>query len=458
THAVNGLQHLSESMPEVFSELETALERLERHYRDMCDVEFTVSAGRLYILQVRIGRRSPLAAVRIAVSMAADDRFPLTKAEAVERIDSETLQQLALLGRVRGGAEPLAGGLPASPGVGVGVLCCDPDRAADLSAHGIAFVLAREETSPADIHGMVGAAALVTSLGGVASHAAVVARSWAIPAVTGLGNMDVLSTGIRVGQTFVAEGEQVTVDGGTGVIFKGNQLEGTVTDIREVGTLRAWATELGQEPGGAREEVDPGRTTDVTLLELARAVQLKGLCTPERAAAALAAGLERVNDLVEGNEQLFRDTPRGMMLTPEGRDWVLRRLEDEREAADVARLTEVYGDFMVLNHRFKRIVSEWQRGEGGGEGDDPGWEEVVSGISTIHSELQPLLGAVADEVPRLDGYVRRFVHALAAITAGDRAMLASPVKDSYHTVWFEFHEELINLCGKDRAAEEAAGG
>ncbi|MHB8577117.1 MAG: PEP/pyruvate-binding domain-containing protein, partial [Dehalococcoidia bacterium] len=136
THAVGGLDALLQQLPGVYAELLEVLRKLERDCRDLCDVEFTVSAGRLYILQTRVGRRSPLAAVRIAVAMAEEPGFPLTKAEAVARIDDDTLRQLAAAGRMDPAATPVARGLPASPGVGVGVLCCDPDRAVELSESG----------------------------------------------------------------------------------------------------------------------------------------------------------------------------------------------------------------------------------------------------------------------------------------------------------------------------------
>lgn len=453
THSVGGLDILERQVPSVHTELLAVLDRLERHYRDMCDVEFTVSEGQLFVLQTRIGRRSPLAAVRIAVAMAEDPTFPLSRAEAVARIDAQVLQQLAELGTVRAGATPLTGGLAASPGIGVGVLCCDPDRAADMTARGIPVVLAREETSPADIHGMVGAAGLLTTLGGVASHAAVVARSWAIPAVTSLADTQVLSTGLRVRGAFVAEGELVTVDGATGSLYTGDQREPGAIDVPELRTIRAWAADLGIEPGTAPVEDDAGRDADVSLLELARTVQLKGLCTPERAAAALSTALPRVEELMQGHETLFRPTPRGVVLTPEGRSWLTEQLLAERAMVDTRAFEAAYEQFMDLNHQFKRLVSEWQVASQAGA-SDADWNALVAAIGTIDGRLQPLVAGAAKQVARLASYVARFDHALAAMGDGDRSMLASPLKDSYHTVWFEYHEELITLSGRDRAAEE----
>jgi pyruvate,orthophosphate dikinase len=454
THAVHGLQALREQVPAAYEELLAVLDRLERHYCDMCDVEFTVSEGTLYILQTRIGRRSPLAAVRIAVAMAEDPGFPLSRQEAVARVDARVLQQLAAMGTVRAGAVPLATGLAASPGIGVGVLCCDPDRAADMAAKGISVVLAREDTSPADIHGMLGAAGIVTTLGGVASHAAVVARSWAIPAVTSIADTKVLATGIVLDGAFIAEGEIVTVDGAAGALYAGDQREEGAVDVPELRTLRSWARELDLQPGTtAPGPADPGRDADVTLLELARTVQLKGLCSPERAAAALSAALQRVEELVNGNAALFRTTPRGVMLTAEGQTWLTERLAAERLAIDGATFGAWYEPFMELNHRFKQIVSQWQMAPGGAPAPDA-WPALVEAVAGIDSDLLPVLTGTAQQVRRLSKYQTRFEQALAALREGDQTMLASPLKDSYHTVWFEFHEELITLLDRDRATEE----
>jgi pyruvate,orthophosphate dikinase len=457
THSVGGLSNLREQLPGVYDELLAILDRLERHYRDMCDVEFTVHAGRLYILQTRIGRRSPLAAVRIAVAMAEDPGFPVSKADAVARVDAGVLQQLASQRSVDPSAQPVATGLAASPGVAAGVLCCDPDRAADLASKNIACVLARAETSPSDVHGMIGAAALVTTLGGVASHAAVVARGWGIPAVTSLNGATVLATGMRVGDQFIAEGEVVTVDGGTGAFYLGDRVAGESATIPELISLRRWAAELDAEPGTASEPGDPGRSSDVTLLELARTVQLKGLCAPERAAAALSAALDRIEELVAGHDHVFKPTPRGVMLTPDGRSWLSQELESERMSVDSQRMNTCYGQFMELNHGFKQLVSEWQLKQGS-DPTDADWDNVVTGVASIHEGLAPLLEDACGLAPRLRSYTGRFIAALEAMRAGDRTMLASPLKDSYHTVWFEYHEELITLCGRDRAEEEKNEG
>lgn len=445
SHRVAGLDALQTKLPGVYDKLLLCLRELEHHYRDMCDVEFTVSEGKLYILQTRIGRRSPLAAVRIAVDMANDPAFPLTRDEAVARIDDRTLQELAHLGKVRDGTVAIGRGLAASPGVGCGQLCFDPDRAADLAAGGTRVVLAREETSPADVHGMMAASALITTLGGLASHAAVVARSWAIPAVCSLEEAEFEAGGLRVGTSLLAEGDVVTVDGTSGCLYAGDQREDAEGDTPELLTLRDWAgTAVPTRPGTAGE-----RST--TLFEVARTIQLKGICSTDLAAACLRCPASEVETLAGENEAFFRSTPRGFILLPAGREWLLGELRNEIGRIDGLQMEQVYHAFLPLNQRFKQLVSDWQvQRDNGGD-----WKALVASMDSLHRDFSPLVHRAAGCVPRLQPYTVRFGAALTSMREGDTTMLAAPIKDSYHTVWFEFHEELITLTGRDRATEEA---
>jgi pyruvate,orthophosphate dikinase len=192
----------------------------------------------------------------------------------------------------------------------------------------------------------------------------------------------------------------------------------------------------------------------VSLFEVARTIQLKGLCTPERAAASLRAAPGQVEALIAANEPLFKPTPRGMALTPEGRAWVAALLRAECAGIEQAALEPCYARFSPLNQRFKRIVSEWQLLAASGGQDETKFGELVAAVRQLHEEFAPVVIEAAACAPRLTNYGRRFEAALAALAAGDASMLASPLKDSYHTVWFEFHEELIALSGRDRAGEE----
>jgi pyruvate,orthophosphate dikinase len=450
THRVHGLEALHEQLPGVCAELLSTMERIERHFRDMCDIEFTVSAGRLYLLQTRIGRRSPLAAVRIAVDMAEDPAFPLTTAEAVARAGEDVIAELARLGNVRTGATPLTTGLAASPGVGAGMLCLDATRAAELSAAGHPVVLARPETSPSDVHGMAASVGLVTTLGGVMSHAAVVARGWAIPAVCSIENAAFERGGLRIGEVIIEEGETVTVDGTGGRLFLGDQREEGALDLPELQKLREWAGEedTPEATGESFQEVSP--------FEVLRVLSLKGLCTAERAAVLLHASESAVSTILAAYDYLLKQTPRGVALTADGRAWVQEQLAAERESIDSGALEGPFAAFLPLNQRFKLLVTGAQQG-GITASDHPDWATLFESLRALHAEFAPIVESVGRVAPRLAGYGPRFEAALDAFAAGDHSYLASPLKDSYHTVWFEFHEELIALTGRDRAIEEAAG-
>ena len=209
-------------MPEAFARLREVERNLERHYRDMQDLEFTVERNRLYLLQTRTGKRTAAAAIRIAVEMVDDGL--ITEAEAVQRVEPAQLEQLLHPGLDPDAeTEELATGLPASPGAAAGQVVFSPPRAVQLAEAGEAVILVRRETSPDDFSGMAAARGIVTARGGMTSHAAVVARGMGKPCVAGAravvidaaaGHFE--ANGVRVG-----EGEWITIDGGTGRVLRG---------------------------------------------------------------------------------------------------------------------------------------------------------------------------------------------------------------------------------------------
>jgi pyruvate, orthophosphate dikinase len=197
-------------------------DKLEAHFRDMQDLEFTVERGNLYLLQTRTGKRTAAAAVRIAVEMHAEGL--ITKAEAVSRIPAREIDQLlhpVIDSTVR--AVPIVRGLPASPGAASGVAVFDPDVAVARATAGEDVILVREETTPEDFHGLVAARAVVTARGGMTSHAAVVARGMGKCAVVGCKEMEVDAGArrFRAGEVTIAEGDWLTVDGATGAVYAG---------------------------------------------------------------------------------------------------------------------------------------------------------------------------------------------------------------------------------------------
>ena len=233
---------MERAMPAAFAELQAVMGRLERHYRDMQDIEFTVQRGTLWLLQTRAGKRSAGAALKIAVDMACEGL--VSEAEALTRVDPLAIEQL--LHPTLDPAAPrrvLARGLPASPGAACGKVVFDADEAEDRAARGEAVILLRTETSPEDIHGMHAARGIVTSRGGMTSHAAVVARGMGRPCITGAGalRIDEGARLCRVGDATIAAGDTVTIDGASGELLDGAvpTVEPALSD--DFTTLMGWA-------------------------------------------------------------------------------------------------------------------------------------------------------------------------------------------------------------------------
>jgi pyruvate,orthophosphate dikinase len=236
---------MEEAMPEVFGQFKAVVERLERHYRDMQDIEFTVEQGVLYMLQTRNGKRTAKAALKIAVDMAADGM--ITQEEAILRVEPSALDQL-LHPTIDPKAERnvVAQGLPASPGAATGTVVFDSEEAERLGNSGHSVILVRDETSPEDIHGMHAARGIVTARGGMTSHAAVVARGMGRPCVSGAGeiHIDAKAGEFRCrGRTFKA-GDIITIDGSRGEVLAGavKMVEPELTG--DFATLMVWADKV----------------------------------------------------------------------------------------------------------------------------------------------------------------------------------------------------------------------
>ncbi|MGZ9107562.1 MAG: pyruvate, phosphate dikinase [Micavibrio sp.] len=216
------LPSMEEVMPDVFNQLNDVRHKLEHHYRDMQDIEFTVQRGKLYMLQTRTGKRTTAAALRIAVDMVKENL--ITQEDALLRIEPQSLDQL-LHPTLDPAAHKkiIAKGLPASPGAASGIAVFTADDAEEKAKNGTKIILCRRETSPEDIHGMHAAAGILTSRGGMTSHAAVVARGMGRPCVAGAGTLqiDAAAKTMRIGDVVVREGDMVTIDGGTGEVMLG---------------------------------------------------------------------------------------------------------------------------------------------------------------------------------------------------------------------------------------------
>ncbi|HEX7750864.1 MAG TPA: pyruvate, phosphate dikinase [Novosphingobium sp.] len=233
---------MEEAMPEAYGELARVFDLLERHYRDMQDIEFTVERGKLWMLQTRSGKRTAKAALRMAVEMVEEGL--IDEKTAILRVDPMALDQLLhptldptavrdLLGR----------GLPASPGAASGAIVLDADTAEKRAERGEAVILVRVETSPEDIHGMHAARGILTARGGMTSHAAVVARGMGRPCVSGASavSIDMASRTLKIGNRELKEGDLITLDGASGEIMAGEVPTIEPELVGDFGTLMEWA-------------------------------------------------------------------------------------------------------------------------------------------------------------------------------------------------------------------------
>ena len=268
---------LESAMPAAFAALRRIYEALEKHYRDMQDLEFTIEKGKLWMLQTRSGKRTAKAALRIAVELANEGL--IGKEEAVARIDPASLDQL-LHPTIDPKAERkvIAAGLPASPGAASGEIVFTSEEAETLKAQGRKVILVRVETSPEDIHGMHAAEGILTTRGGMTSHAAVVARGMGKPCVSGAGSLrvDYARQSMSVAGNSFKQGDIVTIDGSTGQVLAGRvpMIEPELSG--EFGTLMAWADTVRKL--GVRANADTPADARVALKFGAEGI---GLCRTE---------------------------------------------------------------------------------------------------------------------------------------------------------------------------------
>jgi pyruvate,orthophosphate dikinase len=330
---------------------------------------------------------------------------------------------------------------------------------------------------------------VLTSSGGLASHAAVVARGWGIPAVVGATAVHVEDGRVEIGGRRLALGDLITIDGGTGEVFAG-AVAGERTVVPEAATLLAWAHDLGIAIGatgdgrpigeagaatpaptapalGPQEPVLPGLAGAAELSpdETLRALGIKGFATVESLAEAMMSTAEVVGPLVERlvTDGLAERTAGSFRLTVDGK-MACRELI----AADTARWGEdqaaaALEAFSAFDLRMKDTVTAWQMRDVAGEAvlndhSDAAYDaDVLDGLAALHADTLTWLTGIEDQCGRFAGYRTRLERALAVARAGDVRFVASPRVDSYHGVWFELHEELIRLANRRRSDEVVAG-
>lgn len=241
------IAELAQDMPEIYTQFFQVCEQLEAHYKDVQDIEFTIEEGRLYLLQTRNAKRTAAAAVKIAVALVEEGK--IDKATAVSRVDPDQLDQLLHPGiDPNAPVEELARGLPASPGAASGRITFDADEAERWAKQGETVLLVRTETTPEDIHGILAAEGILTSRGGMTSHAAVVARGMGKPCVCGCDALTINTREgyCRIGEQTLHRGDVISIDGATGRVLLGEVVRIQAELSADFQALLSWADEVRQ--------------------------------------------------------------------------------------------------------------------------------------------------------------------------------------------------------------------
>jgi len=376
-HETMSIAALTERFPDVGARLHAALETLETEFGDMMAVQFVIEDNALWLLQARPGDRSGRAAVVMAVAMTNEADLGLSHADAILRVTGDHLDQI-LHPQIEGERTVLASGLGASPGAAVGKVFFNADAAVDAYDEGDDVILVMDETSPEDVHGMAIAEGILTSKGGLASHAAVVARGWGKPAVCGAEMIDIGDTEFTVGSVVVRQGDTISLDGAAGEVFLGavDLSEGEVPP--EMDVVLGWADEIRAGRMGVRANAD----------------------TPEDAVKARGFGAEGIG-LCRTEHQFLGER------LPVVQRMILAGNEDE-EAAALEMLAEVQrSDFLGLLeamdglpvtvrlldpplHEFLPDLNDLAAAEATGRLDDAG-RRMLSAARAQHEE-NPMLG------------------------------------------------------------------
>jgi pyruvate,orthophosphate dikinase len=361
------IERMAEQLPEAYAQLQETIRRLEEHYRDAQDIEFTVEDGDLFLLQTRTAKRTAAAALRIAAELVEDG--VISREEAVARIDPAQLDQL-LHPMIDPAAEVdvVAKGLNASPGAASGAIVFDADTAEERGKAGESVILVRWETTPDDFHGMVQAAGILTAHGGLTSHAAVVARGMGTPCVTGCEalHVDARARKARLPGHELEEGDVITIDGGTGAVI--------------VGAVPLVAPQVNEDFSALLEWADSARRLKVRT----------NADTPEDAAKAREFGAEGIG--LCRTEHMFAEAERLQLV----RELILAADEEGRRAALDRLLPIQQGDFEGIFEAMAGLpvtirLLDWPLHEFLPSLDEEQDERMRERIRSLH-EANPMLG------------------------------------------------------------------
>jgi pyruvate,orthophosphate dikinase len=315
---------------------------------------------------------------------------------------------------------------------------------------------------------MAKAAGILPSRGGLASHAAVVARGWGIPAVVGVAGIYVHDDRVVVGGRVLLAGDVITIDGSSGEVFEGT-IQGTTEVVPEARTLLAWARELGIPVGEEVVTADPSNLPaagrKVTPDDCLRAIGIKGFAPTQGVADVVLSGPEDVQPILDqlAIDGLVATVAGAYRLTDAGTARANALLATEQAAWGLVRANAALDDFLALDRRMKETVTAWQlrddrEGQVLNDHSDAAYDrKILDRLTGLHADATAWLTPLESGVPRLAGYRTRFDRALEGALGGDQRYVASPRVDSFHGIWFELHEDLIQLAARTREDEVAAG-
>jgi pyruvate, orthophosphate dikinase len=393
------LQELADLDPKSYTELREAMDTLERHYRDMCDIEFTIEKGKLWILQTRVGKRTAFAEWVMAYDMLEEGL--ISEDEALQRVDANRLEQLfkpVIKADAKASARSIAKGLNASPGAAVGKVVFSADEAEEQGQRGEPVILVRRETTPDDYHGMIRSQGILTSAGGTNSHAAVVARGEGIPAVCGADGIkiDPTSRSFSANGTTVADGDFVTIDGFDGAVYVGQlELEESKLErarrgdgnARQEKIWKAFERFMGSADGSRRLRVRANADTPEQAQNAReRGAEGIGLCRTEH----MFLGEERVAAV---RQMIFASTPEeeeeayGQLLPLQRGDFIGIFRAMDGLPVTVRLLDPPLHEFLPdLTSLAVEVAWGKERGE-----DVSEQERVLSKVRELH-EANPMLG------------------------------------------------------------------
>jgi len=377
------LDALRQKFPQVHDELMVIFARLERHYKDMCDTEFTIEQGKLWMLQTRVGKRTGAAALKMAVDMTKPTgtgkaAWKISKREALMRVNEDHLDQV-MHPRFVNKKQAIAVGLAASPGAAVGKVYFSAGDAEKAVGRGEAVILVRGETSPDDVHGMMVAQGILTTRGGLVSHAAVVARGWGTPAIVGAEAVMIDGKQFAVGSTVVREGDTISIDGSTGEVMLGSIEMAAAEPTKDFHTIVKWADEVRKGKMAVRANADNQQDA-----EMARQFGAEGI------------GLCRTEHMFLAPDRL--PVVRQMILaeTPEEETIALEALREVQTTDFVALLRAMSGLPVTVRlldpplHEFLPRVGELEGKQALGELSAQ--EQKLLDAAHAWSEVNPMLG------------------------------------------------------------------